>query len=45
MRTLLHRWAKLVISGTQPTALAAAADAELEEAVNPPRRRLVREAN
>lgn len=43
MRTLLQRWADLVISGKEPVAVAAAAGAEVE-AINPPRRRLVREA-
>jgi len=42
MRNLLHRWADLVIAGKEPVALAAA-DAAVE-AINPPRRRLMREA-
>lgn len=41
MRTLLHRWADLVIAGKEPVASLAAGDVE---AVDPPQRRRVREA-
>jgi hypothetical protein len=43
LSNLLHRWADLVVAGKEPVSAAAAAGAAAE-AVNPPRRRLVREA-